>query len=385
MVSAFQVFKMLFGLIISGFVLYFLVFYAGSYSQTQTESQQVIILKNFEDLAKDVYYTGNPSPFGDFKRVEFSMLSLEIREPEGNAQVVADIGKVTLTVPLFFRPGDELFIDRATMDLGWWEFHVAEAMPETKVIFNPMEVGPESWSYMKEAVRMMPSSIGFEPKVTFGLCDGDVIVEDFLGLCGPSSDPCEKEYFLRISRPDTGMSRCTAQLPEGYILATIARDCSNVQSGACFEPPTVGTGNAHIAGSAKTYLYHDAMDWVALIIGGSRSDIYGFAGENLWRHKNRMFGTEVGLAAEMMAERARMLATAIEDEVNRGGLLPDSQSADCKQLYLDLGTVLDVITDTLSLDDYHTAFASVRQLNEKLAEAEAMHNGLVNKGCEPIT
>lgn len=383
MISAYQAFKMVLGLMISGFVLYFLIFYTGTYSQTQEQSQQITILKNFEKLVQDVRSTGNPSPFTDFGEATFRTLSFEIKEPEGLAQVVADVGKVSLAVPLLFRPGELLFVDTGIMDLGWWEFSAVTAMPDTKIVVNPIDASPESWSYLKDAIGYMPSTIGFQPKATFALCDGNVIVEDFLDLCGPKEGvPCEKEYFLRIPRPDYGLSRCTAAMDDSQVLVTISPDCSGITTGVCFEPPTQGTGNARIAGSPTAYMYHDGMDWAAIIIGGSRSDIYGIAGENLWKHKNRVFGIHVGLAAETMAERSRMLATAIENSVNQGRLSADSQSAACKDDYLALGAVLDVVADSLAEKNYYTSFSSVRQLNEKLAEAKAISRELVNKGCE---
>lgn len=383
MISAYQAFKMVLGLMISGFVIYFLIFYTGTYSQTQQQSQQLTVLKNFEKLAQDVHATGNPSPFTGFSEGSFRTLSFEIREPEGHAQVVADVGKLALKVPLLFRPGEEVFVDSASMDLGWWEFSAVAVMPGTTVIINPVDASRDSWEYMKDAVELMPSTIGFEPKVTFGLCDGGVIVKDFLGLCGPSEGvPCEREYFMRMSRPDEGLGACTATIPEGGTLVTLSGDCSGVQKGVCFEPPSDGTGYAYIAGSQSPYLYHDPMDWAAIIIGGDRSDIYGLAGESLWRHKNMIFSTQVGLAAEAAAERSRMLATAIEDEVDSGSLSAESQSAACKQDYLDLGSALDVVADTLSFQDYYKSPSSSRQLNQKLQEARQIERELVNKGCE---
>jgi hypothetical protein len=385
-VTVYQMFKIILGLIVSGFVIYFLIFYTGTYSQTQEDVRKALIMKSFEKVVQDVYFTGNPYNFKDFATYEFETLSFELSQPEERGQLVTDIGKLTWYVPIFFAPGDDLFIGRGSFDLGWWDFGYAVALPETHFILNPVSMGndtEESWGLVRDFVDGMPSSIGFHPKVTFGFCDGMQLLEDF---CGSTRDQaCEKEFFISaITQPDASFLKCTRTMEPGYVLITISDSCSPtyVTQGICIQPPSAGTGSAYIAGSTEEYMYHDSLDLVALAIGGDRSDIYGFAGENFWRYKNSEFASRVGLAARTVSQSADLMSRKILAEAGRGALSQDSSTYQCMALYNSLASDLEGVA--LILDDrgYYEDYGDVRDLEDKLEEAKATYLQLVNRGCE---
>ncbi|MFQ5647980.1 MAG: hypothetical protein ACE5FW_01975, partial [Candidatus Aenigmatarchaeota archaeon] len=103
MTSVYQMFKIVTGLIISGFILYFLVSYAGVYAGTQEDIQRALIQRNFFRVVQDVYYTGTPFTFTDFARAQLD-ISIDPTEPAG---LVTKLGKFPFPVPMIFAPGDE--------------------------------------------------------------------------------------------------------------------------------------------------------------------------------------------------------------------------------------------------------------------------------------
>ena len=109
MISVFQLFKIIFGLIASGFILYFAVHYISSYSYTQHAIQKAKVINNFIETAQDVYLSGNYINFTQFARYHFTPY-FDTRKPEGLYS--KDTDKISVNFPLFISPGEELFIDR---------------------------------------------------------------------------------------------------------------------------------------------------------------------------------------------------------------------------------------------------------------------------------
>jgi hypothetical protein len=154
MISLYQLFKIIFGLVISGFTLFVILNFTGVYIGIQEDSQRAAILKNFIKTAGDVYISGNPAGFDDFSRQDFT-LSFDISEPEG---IVSQAGKTPVFFPLFLSPGKRLFIYRNELDLGWWKFRFIEAMPRTRIFFNPRSASPEAWELVRSIVLVLPDS-----------------------------------------------------------------------------------------------------------------------------------------------------------------------------------------------------------------------------------
>ena len=99
MIQVFQVFKLVMGIMISVFVLYFLVNYAGSYATVQEEMRLGKIMQNFDKGVRDVYTTGNPASYDGFAKAK-DEISFDVAKPPG---IVTKLGKQSLSVPAFFK------------------------------------------------------------------------------------------------------------------------------------------------------------------------------------------------------------------------------------------------------------------------------------------
>jgi hypothetical protein len=69
--TIFQAFRVLFGLIIAGFVVYFFLSYAGVYGGTEETKIKTDIVKNFASALNDVYETNVPISFTQFGDSQF--------------------------------------------------------------------------------------------------------------------------------------------------------------------------------------------------------------------------------------------------------------------------------------------------------------------------
>ena len=367
--NVFQLFKMVFSLVAAALILYFLLYYAGVYSGMQGESIKAKILKNFETDVNNVYSSGISVGFTDFSMSDFN-LYFDPNEPEG---IRSSLGKKEISAPLFFSPGDSVFIERGYLDMGWWRFHFVTATPPKRVIFNPLDSSPGTWRLLQDLVSIFPSTENSDIKLRFGLCNGNTITEN---LCG---GPCERSGFLGVlgALEDDGMafSRCTA--PSGdYTLVTVSSSCSPEYAGRgiCISPPNPdGIGNAYINSSPRAYIYKDPLDLLAMIMGGDENNIYGSAAENLFTYKNRLFAERLGLACEVLSQRALLISQNLPDT---------AESEVCRPLYLEFSNSLKSVSGILSRPDYHETYANAAALAGQLGDAKEGYDALVGRGCE---
>ncbi len=382
MISIYQLFKIIFGLVASGFILYFLIHYTGIYITMQEDVMRVLIIQNFRKATQDVYFTGNPINFSDFGRLDFTLYFDGQAEPP---VMRSEVGEMVFLTPMFFSPSDEVFIDRNHLDHGWFKFYFVEALPEFFIIFNPLDTGlwqDTDWDLMKNITALFPSTIGRTPKVRFGFCgypDEDNLSDtweryDFLD--SPSA-------VLKQSHAATTFSRCNASMSWNQRLVTISQSClpDFITQGICIQPPDIyGIGFAYINGSDSSYMYKDSLDLVAMIIGGDERDIYGIStlGENLYEYKNKIWRERVRLASMITGRRAQLIETKLPADI--------TELNECKTLYASLKNTLyfgpEPVYDLLSQQDYYTSHNTARDLLERLAEAKSVYQDLVNKGCE---
>lgn len=361
MISLYQIFKIIFGLIISVFILVIIIYFLSSYTQVQEDSQRALILKNFLKTAGDVYLTGNSLAFADFSKQKF-ILSFDIKEPEG---VLSNVGKTPVFFPLFLKPGEELFLWKGDLDMGWWSFRFVEAMPRTRIIFTVLS--PE-WELVGKITSFLPDSDFFEPKITFGFCDGPSLQET---LCG--GEACEQQDFLfHISSPPPTMSKCSLPLPQDAILITISPSCSPTFSeGFCLTPPNAdGIGNLYISGFSTPLLYKDPLDIVAAVIGGEKKDLFGNSGATLYEYKNNVFRKEIQLGAQIMSNRALIVGSNFPPE------------SECQEHFVNFLNTMNGLQSTLEDEEYYTRFGTATSLVNQLTQAFADHQELVNRGCD---
>ncbi len=367
MLSVFQVFKMVFGVIASVFVLYFLVTYAGVYGSGQQDIQRSLIMKNFRQLADDVYLTGNAQVF------DFSKMGKEIYFDTKASPAVFRFGNnyMEITNPLFFRYGDIVSVSRGGLEFGWWSFNFVVATPDMVVVFNPLQNTEEIWDVMKSVVEALPDTSATSAKMMYAFC----------GYSGASdvSTPVGKFEFQRalgLSYETTSFYLCSAQLPANYVLVTVSAGCApNPVSGICVKPD----GSFYMAGSDRGYDYMDGLDIVAAIVGGTGSDIRGHAGENLYIYKQASFRESMKLAADVMAQRAQLLSGELSGIITSGRLEQDSEPAACVSLYIILANSLRAVSSELANPDY---YSSKIALKDALSQASSAYGALASKGCE---
>jgi len=366
--NVFDVFKMVLGLIASFFILFFLISYAGIYSQMQENIQRMMILDNFLTAAEDVYLTGNSVVFSDFSK---KSIGLDFDGKSDPAKLVSQAGDVLVRIPLVFMPGDKVVIDMKSMDFGWWKFRFAEALPEMTFIFNPTVNEERVRSIMKGMTGLLPDTTGRAPKIRFGLCNGGTIIKP----C--SNDFCESLSFLgRIDMYRENMQPCTAVMGKGQRLVSFDFSCPNdmLKKGLCIVPPGIGEshGYAFFNETLGHYIYKNPLDLVALAVGGKEVGLYGDAADNLYVHMNAMFRRELSLVADISSQRARLVSAS----------LPDSEEkSECGLAYSEFWTAMDGII-AVTADDYYTDYAKSGELAGYLNDADDAYQRLVAMGCE---
>jgi len=368
MISIYQVFKLIFGLIVSAVMLFFLINYSSIYGSTQADINRALIMKNFMKAAQDVYMTGNPTNFSDFSRLEFDLTFRGSSDPAVIKSNTGYVPNIPVRIPLFFVPGREVFIDRNHLDYDFWKFYFVEAVPETIIIFTITGADNEYEELTESIVRLLPSTTYFTPKVLFGFCSGTTLIKP----CG-IDDFCEREQFdasgYILQQPCTN----TELSAKKYRLVTISIACNPASRGICIEPRDDNwMGDAYMSGSR--YLYKDAADLVALIIGGEEEDIFGTVqGEMFYNYKNKVFRERLLLASKIFSQRANLIRNH-----------PQSNS-DCREDYLNFADALVDIQDALSEPDYYTSRSIMLDLISSIGAAEDYYNSLIGKGCEYIT
>ena len=340
MISVFQLFKIIFGLIVSGLILYFAAYYVSNYTLTQESIQKTKIIHNFIETAQDVYLTGNSINFTQFSYHGFSPM-FDTNDPEGIYST--DTGKTEVRFPLFLASGEELFIEQNYMGIGdfseheeWWRFYFVIALPETTFVFNLIENDERVFEQISDIVNLLPYTP--DPHVRFTFCDGDTLLS--FNYC--NNGYCNKYDFLEVlENTDSTFLRCSMNLHEDrYRLITVADAChSSFNNGICIQPPLDGVGNAYITGTPEPFRYKDPLDLIAIIIGGQGYDEQNrIIGKRYYEYKNRIFAERLGLAARLMAKRAFNLANVFPG---------------CREEYIEMSLILHTGSNSLSsiLDD----------------------------------
>lgn len=365
--SLFQVFKMVFGVIASVVILYFLVTYAGVYGTGQQDVQRSLIMKNFRQLADDVWLTGNPSDF------DFSKMNEEVYFDARQSPPVFRFGNSNMQVtnPMFFRYGDSVFAGRSQLDFGWWKFSFVVAAPEMVVVFSPLQNTEQVWGIMRDITALLPDTTAVNTKLRYAFC----------GYPGGRdiSSPMEKFEFQRalgLNYETATFYSCSAQLPSNYILVTVSVGCSQSPSaGICVNPD----GLFYIAGSDREYAYMDGLDIIAAIIGGTGSDMRGRASDDLYAYKQAAFRESMKFAADIMANRAQLLAGKLAALITGRRIEYGSEPAMCAGNYILLSNALQQVSAELAQPDYYN---NNQALLVALSQSKAAYDALAANGCE---
>ena len=366
MLAVHRIFQMIFGIIVSVTILYFLITYSGDYASVQKDRQRGEILVSFTHDVRSVYLTGISANFTYFSRYNFS--SCFVNSTQTIPEIIcldSEVSGIPIETPVIFQPGQQVYIGRDSLDYGWWVFGFAEAVPSMVFVFNPVDSSEGAWEVMRNIVEHMPdtSDDWSVVSLTFAFCDGPQI----LYACG--GRPCEKSDFLSVlsSGPlGAGFSPCTADL-KGKRLVAISQSCGSGM-GVCINPPSsMGVGNAFVEGSGKTYVYKDPLDLVALSVGGSEKDDFGRTGaEKIYEYKNSLLMPRLSLAAQVMSKRCVLIAA--------------ESPAECGPVYIQLSQVLDKVPSSMN----YASVSDMYNLNDNLNQAKVIYQGLLDLGCERV-
>ncbi len=354
MISVFQIFRVLMGIIIFIFVITFFLRISDMYSATQTMGSKMEEVRAFDHTAMLVYSSGNPATFTGFESFE----TLVYEAPK----IKYDTGQKTLSVPLFFIPeAGEISLERQCLDSGWFRWCAVLAFPKSsKVLFTPLDNTAASRQLMRDVVSNMPSNI------EFGFCNGNDArtagKADFLshldGIAGTTYQPCD------------------VSLPDHFRLVTI---------GAPPIPPSNLTAN-HIAidmgmGELSEVVpsppapipYVDWTDIVAFITGGSKALGY----------KRSAFSMELAAATDIMYERS-VLVSQRTKELNVQRCLECSTPMPAACGWTDY---TGVEHESQVYKDFISSLADLKGVitgdyQSQLDDTALKYNELKNQGCE---
>lgn len=362
MLSVYKVFQLILGIILSVFILTVLIQYSSNYSFFGETKQRLTVLDNIKTSAAGVLSAGNPLVFKDSSFFDLSSCFPSFRD--GESSITCGFGSVSpLSFPFlpYFAPKERLFLDSGSIDYGWWRERFVTALPEMRVIFNPLEDSDRIWNTMESVVSVLPDTSGFPFNITFGFCDGDSVSDM---LCN-SGQPCEKTDFLGLlSNYRSSLNKCAAHLSGYHFLVTLSDSCGpDIADGVCVKPVTETSGYVYAAGRAEPFVYGDGLDILSVMAGESSAGM----GKLLYDYKNSLMSERLSLAAKIMKERSSLLKRKHPDR-------------DCRTIYGNLETALNGIES--ATEDSRNSPSQAESLNEKLSEAGSLYSRLRDKGCE---
>ncbi len=335
------------GLIIAGFFFYIILNFSGIYAWFQTGQQEMLIMHNFRDTVRNVYVYDIPTGFTGFEK--FSDLRYD-----NPPQVSSLSGDVSMDVPLFLKPGKNLYIYRQSLDLGWWRFHWIGALPAMKIVFNPLNYSQEYWGLMQDLAGIFPQSQ--DPQITIGFCTGERELEGV-----------ERDYFISAIRQprDLNFSLCTREFPDNYLLIIISSQGLKPSNGVLVSP--LGNGTGYIYYKNNSFIYSDPLDILAILLGSG--SLWG--PDTLYKYKNSLLFSELQMAAKKEAERTELMRLnkkCVDTYGELGDILCSGEDSICR--------LAETITDS---DPDPGDFQKLLDLNN---QAKNKYRELEAEGCE---
>jgi hypothetical protein len=370
MISVYRVFQLIMGIILSVFILYVLVDFAGSYAGVGEQASSQKRLDVFLQDVDSVEASGIPMNFTYFDNPDYSSCHPMPTTPP-KISCFMD-GKVQETrqiyIPILMRAGSDLLITRSSVDLGWTSVDHVEAITGTTFVFSPIGTDDATWNTVASLASVLPDTTGQDPKVYFDLCDGsDLLITSYFGK------PYERRDFLdTVTYNRESLSECSANLGPNQVLVTVSDSCSAGYQGGgiCIAPSDTGVGYAYISGSPDTFVYKDPMDLASLAIGGDSIGVFGTkAGQDTWETRNMLYLDALSISARIMERRTEIVYQRTQ------------VSQECGNSYLDLGASLSSIGSLAQSDPYD--IAAMTSLKEELDHARTIWNELEYVGCEP--
>ncbi len=360
--SIFEIFKIVLGIVIASFFLFFMLQIAGIYSFTEARSGQLTEYKNVKKLIEDTYVYSVQSET-DLKKPPIFYAPPYISE--------ADAISVNPSILYFFKPGKRLSVYKASADYGFWKMDFVSALPETKILFSLGEYQIEDYSLLHNLTDLFPQSV--DPKIEFGFCNGD------LELVSKSKDDFIKPIrgIIRTRSPQNlGLSLCTANFNGTGIKVIITKNEASIpDTGVAIQLPDRSKIGAILFkgkdkdGSITDYrlVYKDPLDAFAVIIGGL----------DFYKYKNKLeFESLLSFSIEE-AKRANLLATTYSN--------PDLNKQKCAEGYNKLKVKMDgefkaFVASVINLQNYNNP-AEMQKFLDQMDQVNKLYSELEKAGC----
>jgi hypothetical protein len=368
MMSVFQVFKMVFGVIASALILYFLITYAGSYGKSQEEGIHAAIMKDLRTDMGEVFVKGNPLD------MDLGKLGKDTYFDGSNTIPVIKFDNMQLefTEPMLFRFGSMVAVAYGDANYGWWDFRMVEVVPAMTFVFSPTDGNDDTWDAMKMVAQVLPDTRATNTKASYAFCFTDGITPQ------PGVDYYIFNSMLLADRSGIMLGDCPTLMQPNQELVIFSGDCSN-SNYLCVE---AANRRFHMPGTAGYYYYIDGFDIAAALIGGTQTDLHGNAGENLYLYKQKIFRSSALLAAEVAKRRALNLSGQLLNLVLSGQLEADSSPAQCIAEYTQLNATLSGVEGVLADENYFREGDTMGKLAGLLSETRGIYGSLAQNGCE---
>jgi hypothetical protein len=370
--NVFMVFRLVLGIIASFFILYVLINFSGIYSEMQGHTQCMMVINNFIKAAEDVQLTGNSIVYEDFEGKDCDI----VFDGEISPPLIRSIaGQQVNRIPMIYLPGDELLIEKRSMDFGWWKFDFIEALPELTIIFNPLDATMETKDEIRSIAGLFPDTSNQPVKIRFGFCDGSTLEKP----CRSGQDYCDVHSFMTYIDSLTAKTKCSLRLGDNQRLVTIHSDCpvGLVDQGVCISPKGAsGYGNMAINQSVELYYHKNPLDRLAMIVGGDETTNYGSVAENLFIYENRIWRQELDLMSLIHWHRSSLISQNLPNQP-----LGYDENSQCRNLYTNFALELDNIRSVISNNDYYKDTASLTSLLQYLNYADSIYQDMLGMGC----
>ncbi|UCD02992.1 MAG: hypothetical protein JSV63_04395 [Candidatus Aenigmatarchaeota archaeon] len=365
MLSAFQIFKMLMGVVVFIFVIIFFFRVSNMYVGVEERADDFEILRGFDRSVRQTFTSGNPGTFVNFRFLD----SLYYDPPRLKSR-----NQKTLTVTTFLIASTfESNLIKECEEYEWFSFCWVYAYPQNfTLIFTPLD-GDGRKDLIKDIVEVMPGDIRFAHCNDTDLLRGDR--NAFLA-------------FVDNGMDDITYTPCTVSIPDGYRLVTITTDESieprrneivlNPQTGAYIEYLSGLPELVNAPSPIRTGSYEDARDVYFLLTTGKSALDY----------KNEMFLNDLTIAAKIMEERMKLVKRKMLD-------LNVQQCVECPTPFPKECGYTNALGDEFTSDLYDAMAGpsgSLRQLNDvisanddyltALARTAADYKELIAGGCE---
>ncbi|MCK5023450.1 MAG: hypothetical protein KAS04_04730 [Candidatus Aenigmarchaeota archaeon] len=349
MISVFQVFKIIIGLIISAFILILVMQFSGSYMEIGESSRQVSILVNLKKVIEDVYTTGIST---DFEMKDSEILSFRAPYME---TIIAHFDVEPL--PIITSAGSKFSVTRNEYDIGWWKFYFIEMLPETKIIFIPLDDKEKVWNILTNTSMYFPSTenTGIKTKIGLG-CEG---TDFWFGW--------ERNRFLQKIIPSSKSMEIVFEMCENMdyfreedYKVIIISDGSGSGEFVIIpgEDDNIGRVRVEKNGEYKYYVYKNGLDIVMIVLGG----------EQLYTHMNKKFISELSVAIDITTRESSLILNDYELNKRCGTEISNFRHA--------LGQLKESIPNLNSESE-----SSAAEFSEYIKNTEKIHRQLEMLGC----